>query len=126
MDPSPLFNKIQILEALREQIHSVVQRNPAAVEKWASGLGLQFQSVNEPDVSVCFAQSPEIRDEYRTYFTVGDLIHYFSAILYFELSDNCRVDIADIKLELIPPPLSADEFWTVVRKGRQLRHSGSQ
>ncbi|MCG2460690.1 hypothetical protein K8352_08020 [Flavobacteriaceae bacterium F89] len=68
----------------------------------------------EPIGNVCFAQSPEIRPEYKESFSLGDLIGYLNGLVY-----------SQTKQEMYPT--DANSFWTLVKTGNEhLLHSRKQ
>ena len=108
-------------DAVRRHIQSLISLNSAAVHEWSAVLGLEFVAENEPEGNVCFARSPAIRDDYRTIFTAEDLLDYVMAVLYSEVSAPPSLDFAEVDVKDILQPTDSQNFWKLVRNGRQLR-----
>lgn len=78
--------------------------------------GLLFLE-DQPANEVCYANAPELRDDFKTGFTLQDIISYFSG----QKSDHADVDalLINNNLETLPLPTDAESFWRVVNKARR-------
>lgn len=74
-------------------------------------LALNFEEGLMINGKVCFANTDEVRPDFRTNFTGGDLLNYIFALLPAEGA------IDDAKVYL-PFPEDADHFWTQVERGQ--------
>ena len=90
------------------------------VNEIAEKLGLTFVFDKETESNVCFINSPEIRDDYKSTFTTTDILDYFYAVLqtpaYSRYLNSRNFDFSHI-----PHPNDPDVFWKCVRLGGQLR-----
>src|SRR5665811_517579 len=69
-------------EAGREAIGKTPNLNPAVFQKIAADLCLSFLSDKKTGSNVCFANSEELRPEYKLNFTPMDILDYVLAILF--------------------------------------------
>ena len=91
------------------------------VDKISRQLGLIFIPQNAPEGNVCFMTNPRLRQEFKTTFTLRDVINFVHAVLHSavyrsELRDFEKVDLSQIRC-----PEDLDTFWELVRKGEDLR-----
>ncbi len=88
-----------------------LELNPSLLGIIARRLGLEFLR-NTPITGgeVCFAESPEVRDDFKTYFTAGDLLDYIQAVLAADRSNTPAA-----KDFWIPYP-DPEHFWEWCRK----------
>lgn len=70
---------------------------------------------------VCFANSPEIRPEFRLTFTAKDTLNYVYAIIYRNEHKEESIKYFKKNLEEIQIPADTDIFWNIVALGRKLR-----
>lgn len=69
---------------------------------------------------VCFANSPEVRPEFRLTFTTNDILDYVYAVIY---SNEHKKDLGKylkMDLEGIPIPSDTDIFWNLAALGKKL------
>ena len=82
-------------------------------EKISKALGLIFVNQNEPEGNVCFANSDELRPEFKEIFTSVDLLNYQFAVLNSEKYKEF------ITSELVPKERKI--FWELVALGNHLK-----
>ena len=84
-------------------------------------LDLLFVPENVSGGTVCLANVEEVRSEYRTTFTSGELLDYFYVLLH--LPDYRRPDKEFLETDFpcLPYPKNAEAFWLLVKFGRRLR-----
>lgn len=99
----------------------------------AKDLGLEFVSGPTDTLgNVCFSQSPELRDDYKTTFSIIDLLDYGYARLHSaphreSLKEFLKTDFPNVPFKApYPPSLNKREkaqnrFWKLVRLGGELR-----
>ena len=93
----------------------------------ARGLGLAF--LQEPVDSdqddrggeVCFAESKEVRPEYRQTFTLIDLLDYIYAVMYRPSYRETYEELLKLDFPSVPYPNDAEQFWKMAALGRELR-----
>lgn len=73
--------------------------------------------------NVCFAESPEVRDDYKQTFTSRDLLDYIYAILHSRSYRPTYKEFLKIKIDFPTAPYLADPnyFWKLVALGGELR-----
>lgn len=79
--------------------------------------GLLFLE-DQPANEVCYAHAPELRDDFKTGFTLQDVISYFLSQKTDHADDNALL-INNNDLETLPLPTDAESFWRVVNKARR-------
>ena len=100
------FDFFLLFEKIKEAIFSI---NLEITDKIARSLGLIF--LNQKEIgNVCFANSDEVRLEFRQSFTTLDLLDYVFAMRYYN---------AD--LQKIPIPIDSMHFWKLVQFGKDFR-----
>lgn len=101
--------------------------NPAIVKQIAEGLGLTF--TNEPfdyaqdetASNVCFANSNEVRPEFKQSFAPIDLLDYIYAVLHSPTYRSTYKEFLKIDFPRVPYPKNAETFWSLVALGGELR-----
>ncbi len=79
--------------------------------------------VNEPNL--CYIESEEVRDEYKTKVTQSDILNYIYAMQHSpNLTMNEKVLPAVDSYIPIPYPKNNITFWKLVRLGKELRKAG--
>ncbi|SHJ29453.1 type ISP restriction/modification enzyme [Pseudozobellia thermophila] len=101
----------------KERNHKIPDLAPAIIDKIAKGMGLTFISERETEGNVCFVNSPELRDDYKTAFTAIDLLDYGYAMSFRKQQKE------DVKIDFrqMPYPKAPEAFWRLVQLGRELR-----
>lgn len=81
-------------------------------EKISKELGLMHLNQTRPESNVCFANSDELRPEFKETFTLVDLLNYKFAVLHSEKYKDF------ISADLVPTDRKI--FWEMVALGREL------
>lgn len=93
------------------------------IKQIAEKLRLTF--INEEGTNiegeVCFAQSQEVRPEFRIVFTQMDALDYIYAILYSSAYHKKFKEYLNADLKGIPIPTDTTIFWNLVKLGSKLR-----
>lgn len=110
-----LFNNY-ILEA--EKIAAI---GPEIAKKISESLHLLFITEKEVRENVCFANSPEVRPDFRESFLQIDLCHYYYALLFSSkyrehVSDFLKSNSDDFQI-----PINNTYFWQLSQLGKKLR-----
>lgn len=100
------FNFFLLTEKDNDEAFSI---NFEITDKIARSLGLIFLNQKETG-NVCFANSDEVRPEFKQSFTTIDLLDYIFAMQHYNKD-----------LQKIPIPLDSMHFWKLVQFGRNLR-----
>jgi len=82
-----------------------IELNSEVISYFSKELTLDFVSQNERHDNVCFANSKEVRDEFRTTFTTSDILRYFDFFLKYSLKNKKQ---GFNKLEFSK---NRDDFW---------------
>ncbi len=95
--------------------------NPEIVKRIANRYGLFFLDKKETG-NVCFANSEELRFEFKQSFTAIDLLDLCYAVLHSSIYED------DLKNETqkIPIPIDSNVFWKLVQFGNTLRNQESE
>ncbi|RNI28918.1 DNA methyltransferase [Rufibacter immobilis] len=95
--------------------------DPKVVQKIAEGLGLTFVPEKEGEGKVCFAQSLEVRPEFRQIFAPLDLLDYIYAVLHSPSYRERYKEFLKIDFPRVPNPQDAEQFWQLAALGGELR-----
>lgn len=96
--------------------------NPKFVAKIAEGLGLNFVPEKlDKNGSVCFANDPDVRPEFRTEFAPIDLLDYIYAVLHSPAYREKYKEFLKIDFPRVPYPMDKEKFWQLVELGSQIR-----
>lgn len=87
----------------------------AEIEK---NTGIYFVGEEQTAGRVCFSNSPDVRPEFRQYFSIVDLLDFVCA---FVSSSACKDQDAGSNKIRIKCPENAVAFWDLVSKGQELR-----
>ena len=69
---------------------------------------------------VCFAESAELRPEFRTFFTTQDLKYYIlGAVSKNDVEETGKTKSSGFEI-CIPYPAHADEFWNILTDGEEI------
>lgn len=80
------------------------------VREMAARLNLTFQESNSSENNLCFANSVDVRPEFRTFYTKTDIVHYVCACL--------DKDLYELAPDEVPFPASTTTFWEGVALGQ--------
>ncbi|MBU0487753.1 MAG: DNA methyltransferase, partial [Bacteroidetes bacterium] len=95
--------------------------NPEIVKQIAEKLGLGFVPEKEPEGNVCFINSPEMRDDFKTTFAPIDLLDYIYAVLHSPTYREKYKEFLKTDFPRVPYPKNADTFWQLVKLGGEIR-----
>ena len=95
--------------------------NPDIVKQIADGLGMTFTNEKETESNVCFANSDEVRPEFRQSFAPIDLLDYIYAVLHSPTYRENYKEFLKIEFPRVPAPLDRVEFMQLVKLGGELR-----
>lgn len=106
--------------------------NPEIVKQIADSLGLTFTNEKETEGEVCFANSEEVRPEFRQSFAPIDLLDYIYAVLHSPTYREKYKEFLKIDFPRVPYPCrdainrvctkeEIDNFWQLVQLGGELR-----
>ncbi|MEX2592644.1 MAG: type ISP restriction/modification enzyme [Anditalea sp.] len=95
--------------------------NAAILQKIAEGLGLTFVPEKEKASNVCFANSEELRPEFKLTFAPIDILDYVFAILHSPTFWEKYREFLKMDFPLIPYPHQELAFWELVESGGKIR-----
>lgn len=106
---APHSSKEFALTQLRaEEINYPINIAEEVLQNFVRVLGMEFLNEAPPAGQVCFAQSNEVRDDFKTYFTPIDLLAYLNALK----------EVASLRKPtcVLAYPSDARQFWKNVQK----------
>ncbi|GET24391.1 type ISP restriction/modification enzyme [Prolixibacter sp. NT017] len=95
--------------------------NTVIVKQIAEKLGLGFVPEKEVEGNVCFVNSPEVRDDFKTTFAPIDLLDYIYAVLHSPTYREKYKEFLKIDFPRVPYPKDKDTFWQLVKLGGEIR-----
>ena len=103
--------------------------NPEIVKQIAEGLSLTFTNEKETEGEVCFANSKEVRAEFKQSFAPIDLLDYIYAVLHSptyreKYKEFLKIDFPRVPYPKAPSPserAGGEDFWQLVKLGGELR-----
>jgi hypothetical protein len=113
-----LFDFFSALSANQKTSGKDKKANQDSIKQITDHLDLLFVSDNNTIENVCFANSNEMRPEFRQTFTIIDIMDYCCAILHSATFDTFSGN------EVIRIPITSDSkiFWQLVKVGFELRY----
>lgn len=94
--------------------------NKEITQKISNNLSLFFITKKETEGKVCFANSNEVRAEFKETFTQIDLNYYIYAVLHSSNYKGTDPDFSKVDLLNIPIPTDRDKFWKLIELGKGL------
>jgi predicted helicase len=119
--PLYLYPETNNQQTLGHNQKRIPNLNPDIVKQIADGLGMTFTNEKETESNVCFANSDEVRPEFRQSFAPIDLLDYIYAVLHSPSYREKYKEFLKIDFPRVPAPTDADQFWKLVRLGGELR-----
>lgn len=116
-----LFGAVPSGQSMEITFQNTLNPNPEIVKQIEDSLGLIFIREKETEGEVCFANSKELRSEYKQSFTPLDLLNYSYAVLHLPNSHEKYKDFLNIEFPYIPYPTDTNLFWKLVTLGSGLR-----
>lgn len=89
----------------------------------AANLNIAFVEEKETGENVCFANSEEVRPEFRQTFTALNVFDYISACRFESIDKNQDEPVPGIHTGIITIPENAVDFWRQVKTGSRLRQT---
>lgn len=82
---------------------------------------LTFISKKETNGNICFANNPELRNEFRTTFSATDVLNYINAISYSSSYKDKNKSHLMSNCKNLPTPHNQDTFWKLVIWGGKIK-----
>lgn len=118
--PNAITKPTLLYDFLRDYVikHRYDVFEPELIKKMEAVLHLEFLPEGPTEGNVCFLQNPEVRDDFKTFFSTGDLLNYSIAVLpYVDMPQDGSLEDICSKLPFPDP----NTFWKVVQHGRDLK-----
>ena len=93
---------------------NILELNPQIMTVFSKKVGLVFILDNETIGNTCFANSQEIRNDFKTTFTISDILEFTFACLKAEMKGTEQIDTIALKL-----PKNQEEFWKMIQLGSE-------
>src|SRR5690606_25758422 len=91
------------------------------VEAISNRLGLLFIAEKVAGGNLCLANAEEVRPEYRTTFSPGDLLDYYYGLLHLPRYRLHYQEFSKKGFSSLPYPKDVELFWLLAQLGRRLR-----
>ncbi|MBK7099350.1 MAG: hypothetical protein IPH58_14755 [Sphingobacteriales bacterium] len=107
-------------EAKYASVKQFIDRNPIPVKdkniisEIEKKTGLVFVTGDDVAERVCFANSSELRDDFKSSFTCGDMKNFFKGIIYQLIMNEKELGI---EYNIIK---SDSDFWKFVEAGKKV------
>jgi predicted helicase len=119
--PLYLYPETNSQQNLLETNERTPNLNAEIVKQIAAGLGLSFVNEKETEGNVCFANSNEVRTEFKQSFAPIDLLDYIYAVLHSPTYRSTYKEFLKIDFPRVPYPTDVETFWQLVKLGGELR-----
>lgn len=119
--PLYLYSENNAQQTINSNTERIPNLNPDIVKQIADGLGMTFTNEKETESNVCFANSDEVRPEFRQSFAPIDLLDYIYAVLHSPSYREKYKEFLKIDFPRVPAPPEKDTFWKLVKLGSELR-----
>ena len=114
-------NKPSIAETVLNTTESIMGINLAAIKQIEKTLKLTFLYEKGEGSTVCMANSPEVRDEFKDVFDIKDVLDYSYAVLHLPSYIEKYKNSSKINSFQVFYPNSPKHFWKFVNLGAKLR-----
>lgn len=122
-----MFFPDHFIKKLHEQLITdwTIDKTPnlkldGVVEQLEKSLGLAY--VLKTESNVCFANSPELRNDFKIGFTAMDVLDYVYAVFHSNTYNEQCKESYKIRCPQIPYPMDPDVFWRLVSLGGTIRN----
>ncbi|GGW35694.1 type ISP restriction/modification enzyme [Arenibacter certesii] len=90
------------------------------IEQLGNKLGLTYLTQEETESNVCFVNSPDLRDDYKTSFSSKDILDFSYAVLHSEPYREKYLAYLENDFLQLPYPKDSGVFWRLVAIGSEL------
>ena len=119
--PLYLYLETNTQQNLLETSERTPNLNAEIIKEIEKSLGLTFVPEKETEGNVCFANSAEVRPEFRLTFVPIDLLDYIYAVLHSPSYREKYKEFLKIDFPRVPYPKDMKTFWQLVELGGELR-----
>lgn len=92
----------------------------AILDQISERTGLIFEPEMEAENKVCFANSPEVRNDFKISFSPLDLLNYAYAVLHSDSFDDEYREYLRFSSYGLPYPIDAHVFWELAESGKKI------
>ncbi|MFS8083982.1 MAG: type ISP restriction/modification enzyme, partial [Ginsengibacter sp.] len=121
--PLYLYPEKKDQQTINQSTERAPNLSPEIVNQIASQLSLTFTNEKEIPIEgeVCFANSKEVRPEFRLTFAPIDILDYIYAVLHSPTYREKYKEFLKIDFPRVPYPKDTTTFWKLVALGGELR-----
>jgi predicted helicase len=87
-------------------------------------MGIEFINTDQVEPNLCYIESEEVRDEYRTTFTQSDILYYIYAMQHSPYVTIDEKVFSGVNVSILYPKNSTT-FWELARLGKELKQVGT-
>lgn len=120
-EPDLIYPEFNALKNKNHKTKGIQYLNSEIINAFAQKLGLTFVPEKEPEGNVCFINSPEVRDDFKTTFAPIDLLDFFYAVSHSANNSGKYKEFIKIDFPGVPFPKSTAAFWQLVKLGGEIR-----
>lgn len=99
----------------------IANLNASIIHEFEKILSLAFLPEKPLDLNMCYANSDEVRKEFKSTFTSIDVFDYLLAVLNSKTFQKVYRKLFQNDLPGIPYPKNDHDFWEMVELGRNCR-----
>ncbi|MDT0293415.1 type ISP restriction/modification enzyme [Mesonia ostreae] len=121
ISPLYLYPETTDQQSTETQAGRVPNLDKEILSEIEKSLGLEFLSEEPKSGEVCFAESREVRDDFKSYFTPLNLLDYIYAVLHSPTYRETYKEFLKIDFPRVPYPKDKAKFWKMVELGGELR-----
>ena len=119
--PLYIYPETNTQQNLLETPERTPNLNHEIIKEIEKSLGLSFVPEKEIESNDCFANSAEVRPEYRFTFAPIDVLDYIYAVLHSPNYREKYKEFLKIDFPRVPYPKDAKTFWQLVQLGGEIR-----
>ena len=116
------YNEHYIDDSLIESKRGIANLKSEIINEFEKSINLRFVPQNEVELNVCFANSSEVRPEYRDTFASINILEYIYAVLHSSTYRETNKDFLKLNFSQLPFPKDAKTFWKLVKLGGKIRN----
>ncbi|WP_298263438.1 type ISP restriction/modification enzyme [uncultured Lutibacter sp.] len=113
---NPLNNK----ENTKNKFYNSSKFDNQIIDRISKKTSLIFLKENETQTNLCFINSTELTNDFKTTFTLKDLFHYIYAVLHSSIYKEKHKDFFKLIYPPMPYPKNINTFLELVDLGNKL------
>ena len=119
--PLYLYPECNSQQNLLETPERIPNLNMEIVSEIAKAINLTFVTEKEIESNVCYANSADVRPEYKDTFAPIDILDYIYAVLHSPTYREKYKEFLKIDFPRVSYPKDAETFWQLVQLGGEIR-----